>query len=275
VYQESFAGYFLQENPPEECLWQAQLPRRGWAWEFLRRSAAYQADYQESLAGGGSEAAKWGLLHFCDPALDATIAPVLWRPEQSSEVLLLTASREQTGWVRLDLNSLPRCAFRRFDARKRRHDVLIGDRGRFLQLAIFGDRDIGDASLLVSALGEHTAITARAIALRRLNDVLCTGSMCASLYPAENRARRLSKILIALDGSLSGLNQREIAKRIVGSDRVEREWNHPSENLRDQVRRAVSCGQQLMTGGYRQFLRLTFGRRIAFEQGRRPVKQPA
>lgn len=274
MYHKSFADCFAPQEPAVEKPWQAQLPRRGWAWEFLRRHAAYRADYLASFVGAADPGA-WGLLHFCDPDLDAMSAAVLWRPEESPEVLSLTASQQPGDGIRLDFDRLPRCAFRHFDAKLQRHDLLIGEAGRFLQLTVFGERCIGQAGLLVSALGDHAEITARTVALLRLNDVLATGSMCASLYPAENRARRLSQVLTALDGSLHGLSQREIAHQMVGSWRVEREWNHPNENLRDQVRRAVACGRQLMTGGYRQFLRLTFGRRIAFDRSVRHSKHQA
>lgn len=268
VYQQPSTSYTPQAVWPPERHWLRQLPRRGWAWEFLRRNGAYQADYYRSLAGK-ADPAPWGLLRFCDPIRDALTAPVLWRPEDSPEVLPLTVGAAPGAAVMLDLGRLPRCAVRRFDAAERRHDLLLGDGGRFLQLAIFGEEDVSRAGLLMSALGDPAIITARTVALRRLNDVLYTRNMRPSLYPAENRAQRLANVLAALDGSLHCLPQREIAVKMFGPSRTEREWNHPNENLRDQVRRAVAYGQELMKGGYRQFLRLTFARRIGVQQGAR------
>jgi hypothetical protein len=73
-------------------------------------------------------------------------------------------------------------------------------------------------------------------------------------------------VLSALDGWLTQMPQREIAAMMFSKARVEREWNDPRVKLRDQVRRAIGYGQDLMNGGYRQFLRLTFARRIAARQ---------
>jgi len=42
---------------------------------------------------------------------------------------------------------------------------------------------------------------------------------------------------------------------LVGAERVESEWRHPGQHLRDQVRRAVKRGYQLMNGGYLRLLR--------------------
>ena len=104
---------------------------------------------------------------------------------------------------------------------------------------------------------------ARTASLRRLNDLLFNKHMRQVLYPSESRAPRLTNVLFALDGWLAQLPQRDIAAMMFSKARVEREWNDPRENPRDQVRRAIGYGQDLMNGGYRQFLRLTFARRIA------------
>jgi hypothetical protein len=31
-------------------------------------------------------------------------------------------------------------------------------------------------------------------------------------------------------------------------------WRHPGNHLRDQVRRAIGCGRELMEGGFSRFL---------------------
>jgi hypothetical protein len=61
-------------------------------------------------------------------------------------------------------------------------------------------------------------------------------------------------IIRALDGSLLGLSQRDIATALVGAERVEADWSDPGQHLRDQVRRAVRCGHELMNGGYLRLL---------------------
>jgi hypothetical protein len=62
-------------------------------------------------------------------------------------------------------------------------------------------------------------------------------------------------ILRALDGSLQGMSQREIATILVGAERVATDWRHPGQHLRGRVRRAVGRGYALMNGGYLALLR--------------------
>jgi hypothetical protein len=71
----------------------------------------------------------------------------------------------------------------------------------------------------------------------------------------DPRGRRFSLILSALDASLAGASQREIAAALVGAERAEADWRHPGQHLRDRVRRAVRRGRDLMNGGYLALLR--------------------
>jgi hypothetical protein len=219
--------------------------------------------------GEALAAASWGLLHFANPTLCALEADVFWRPEDCTDVLPMTFCRDQnlaTG-VALDLERLSCQIAFSSEARVPRRDILFHEEGRFLQLAIFGDGDLKGAVLMVAALDEPSTVMARTAALRRLNDLLFNKTMRRVLYPHESGAARLINVLSALDGWLAQMPQREIAAMMFSKARVEREWNDPRGNLRDQVRRAIGYGQILMNGGYRQFLRLTFARRIAARQG--------
>ena len=72
---------------------------------------------------------------------------------------------------------------------------------------------------------------------------------------ADPRSRRLHLILQALDGAIAGMSHREIAVTLFGPERVQADWRHPGQHLRDRVRRAVSRGHFLMEGGYRALLR--------------------
>ena len=71
----------------------------------------------------------------------------------------------------------------------------------------------------------------------------------------DPRSHRLFMIMRALDASLAGATQRDIAAMLVGSERAEADWRHPGQHLRDRVRRAVSRGHALMNGGYLTLLR--------------------
>ena len=261
VYANSNLVSRLVSEVPNNKNWLGQLCRKGWAWEFLRRNPHYKTDFQTGLADVFA-ATRWGLNHFCDPKESALSANVFWRHEDCPEVLPLTISKETFAMrIPLSLEGLSCHISHIFDPRANRHDLLFREEGRSLQLAVFGDGDLKGAGLVVAALDNPADINARTAALHRLNDLLFTKKMRASLYPPEARAMRLTAVLTALDGWLARMSQREIAYTMFNKNRVDREWNDPRENLRDQVRRAVGCGQELMNGGYRQFLCRALARR--------------
>ena len=99
-----------------------------------------------------------------------------------------------------------------------------------------------------SATGPWLDVLARFAALK------ATGQL-GDRVPPDPRGQRLSMIMRALDASLAGATQRDIAVMLVGSERVEADWRHPGQHLRDRVRRAVSRGHALMNGGYVVLLR--------------------
>ncbi len=108
--------------------------------------------------------------------------------------------------------------------------------------------------LLTPALLHRQTAPDRLIAMKRLNDVVTHGVLRPQLYPPERRGARLAKVILALDGWLSGAHHREIAIRLFGAKRVANEWSNGGDYLRDQVRRAISTGRELMESGYRKLL---------------------
>lgn len=62
------------------------------------------------------------------------------------------------------------------------------------------------------------------------------------------------KDLIALDGDLAGLSQRQIGIRLYGEALVSEQWVDANARLRLRVRNAIKRGRALMTGDYRKLL---------------------
>ena len=247
-----------------DSAWLLGLARRGWAWEFLRRSADYRANFVQ-YGAAQADAVGWGLLRYENPALDSREAAVFWRADDCPSVLRLTALRdsERAAQVPFSLDHVA-CKIEIHHSDKGgRSDVLFIEGGRFLQVSISGTEDLKGATLFMPALEVPENVTARAASFRRLNDLIQHGHLRQALYPREPRAPRLVNVLKALDGSLAGLPHREIALLIFSKDRVEADWGGRQHHLRDQVRRAVAYGHVLMDGGYRQFLRPTYSRQIA------------
>jgi hypothetical protein len=240
------------------------LPHLAWAWEFLRRNTGYRTAYKSAVADtsigtvpNNNTALRFGLLRFEDPDRDALTANVFWRITDCHEVLPLAASAmgEGTASSTLNLDSLQcRTTVCPRDAESRQ-DVLLTQDGRTLQLAVFGETPLAEALLLTPALPSPAFADRRLRAVRRLTDLVKHGWMRPFLYPRERRAERLVHVVQALDGWQAEASHRDIGIALYGEARIERDWTDPRDHLRDQVRRAIRHGRDLMADGYRRFLR--------------------
>jgi hypothetical protein len=123
-----------------------------------------------------------------------------------------------------------------------------------LQIAVFGEIPLAEALLLTPALPAPDDADSRLLAVRRLTDLVRHGWMRPFLYPRERRAERLIHVVHALDGWRAEASHRDIGISLYGEARIKRDWMDPRNHLRDQVRRAVHYGRDLMTGGYKRFL---------------------
>jgi len=243
--------------------WMSDLSNLAWAWEFLRRDPGYRCAYKSSVADtpaadapAESPALRFGLLRFGDPDQDSLLANVFWRMRACREVLPLATSPMRSGTAASTLN-LKNLKCRTTVCQvgtEQRQDVLFAQDGRFLQLAVFGDVPLAEALLLTPALPAPGYADSRLLAVRRLTDLVKHGWMRPSLYPRQQRSERLMRVVQALDGWQAEVSHRDIGIALYGDARVERDWMHPGDNLRDQVRRAIRYGRDLMADGYKRFL---------------------
>ena len=125
--------------------------------------------------------------------------------------------------------------------------------GHALQLSVTGSNLLQPVRLLTDAALPPQHIRARLLALECLTGISGHGRFPNRLR-VEPRGHRLRQVLQALDGWLAGAPYREIAVALFGEARVEADWADPRDHLRDQVRRAVRRGRELMQGGYRTLL---------------------
>ena len=75
----------------------------------------------------------------------------------------------------------------------------------------------------------------------------------ARVFPPSRSSQVHMRMLQALDGSLAGASQRDIAVALFGPEAVKRQWYSDSE-LRAQVRHLIRKGRALMLGEYRRLL---------------------
>ena len=245
------------------------LIRYDWPWEFLRRHPKYQASWSQThdafeimsrepaltvirARTNVSELERWGCLYTDMPNIDARSANVFWLPSRNAGVLHMHAMPASAGLdtALFDLRTFPASVLIMPDGIQ--HIVFRGN-GHGIQLAISGASMHEPVYLLAdSVLGLREARW-RLASLQRFNDLRAGAPLPPA--PAERHAARLKFVLQALDGSLAGALQRDIAVALFGEERVEAEWNDPRQTLRNRVRKAIRRGRALMRGGYLRFLR--------------------
>ena len=230
--------------------------RSYWGWEYLRRNPLYRAAYEKfRMNPATAEAAKWSLVRFEDPAFDGRVADVFWQRQACRHVLPLAASTQydsSEGHYFSLKNLHCRVAIER---EADRCHILFAESGRALQVEISGDVDFENCVLFTPVLSPPKLRATRLLAVRRLSDLMMHRCLRPSLYPPERRSARLTRVLQALDGSLAGTSHRDIGIALFGEARIDRDWHHQHNYLRDHVRRAIAYGRNLMEGGYRRLLR--------------------
>jgi len=262
----------VHEEPPWHRLdaydYTDSLPKRAWAWEFLRRDPLYQREWTGIGPAVSVEhqphvtvlianrplddLARWACFFADPPEYDATMATVFWRPEACAHVLPVTAVAGKST-AKFSLSTLHHSTTLLVLSDGSQH-LVAHDQGRSLQLAVDGSSLLEPVNLRTEALFEGRHLRARLQALEGLNALVNGQRLPDQLFPVDPRSRRLRHVLQALDGFLAGATYREIAVALFGEARVLADWSDARRHLFDHVRRAVQRGSYLMKGGYRSLL---------------------
>lgn len=189
-----------------------------------------------------------------DPDRDANKALPLWDPDCCPYVLRLVALGTQRPLEPLALLPTDPRPSRRILSGDGTSHILYGQGDRSLQICLSLTSGRGPPRLIAELPARASDASAWVNALQCFSQILATGRIDSPL-PSDKRGNRWLIIIRALDGSLQGMSQREIATILVGAERVESDWRHPGQHLRDRVRRAVKRGHELMNGGYLKLLR--------------------
>lgn len=184
------------------------------------------------------------------PRVDSRTACVLWDPSVSAHVFPLW-THSPSRYVQALTNSLATHVTAVRDVES--WHVRIASGGRSLQLLV-QPAPVQAPEVMTTAIVPHRWLASRAIALADFNELLALGRLRPLRRRPIGRAQRLTAILRALDGARAGASHRNIAESLFGGKRVSRDWSDPGENLRDQVRRAVSAGRRLSAHGYLRLL---------------------
>lgn len=231
-------------QPSAAYLYVLHLDAPGIAWEFLRRNPQYRNAWQ-----GADQDTHWGLSFTEDPALDARQARPVWCIGQRPVVRLIPHIDPDA--QSFDLWAIPG---RKSLTHEGQHLWLQGTSGRELvRLTLSPDMRNGEPFAYALPAGAQT---------KQYRFTLETAlgllqGKRANTATALNRPPRSATIhmraLQALDGTLAGATQRDIAVALFGNERVDEQWS-PDSELRAQVRYLVQRGRELMEGGYRDLL---------------------
>ncbi len=243
----------------------------GLAWEFLRRNPGYQRDWRIARPGqitrlslrNGWHAIRlrrryryaegWGLKFFADPKESALTANTFWHCAVYSRTLNVLLNE----WKGEKAAILDKCSCRKA--------LLITADGLWiarlntdhlsLQLtAAEGIRVSGTPS--VTPIITDVSDTRRQIRLlQEFGDLFHAAlESNAAVRSKPIKQQSLLEALVALDGHLAGASYREIAKVIVGEERVQAQWHGGQGALKLRIVRAVKRGRGLMMGGYKALL---------------------
>lgn len=247
------------------------LSSLSWSWEFVRRNPTFRRKWSEARPAWEEAGIVQGMrivriasprpreplpcVWSASPDADAFQAAIAWSGDAVPAVLKAVAvpSRYAFGARILDLDSLAVEKILIIDGT--RQSLVLRNGPRSLQLDVKGTPLTEIVALFVDTKLVSGDPAAQLRAFDCLRDLRATGELRGKHFPPLRRGARLAVVLQALDGYLAGASHRELATTILGRERVERDWNDPSQQLRDYVRRAIASGVALMERGYKDFLR--------------------
>ncbi|QDC37235.1 DNA -binding domain-containing protein [Sphingobium fuliginis] len=231
--------------------------RHAFAWEWLRRSAAYCDACRAAQGGAGYNDARRFGLHGFEPADRPTpAARPIWRADTDGAVLTArVADRLDSADDRFDLSRLRALATCQHGDDG--EHWLFSDGWRQVRLDLTAGSLIGGPVRLDYQLSGLASALPHAIALTRLIALSRTGRLNATLFPRERRARRWILALRAHDALAAGASQRDIAETLLGLDRRDN-WRVAAPGYRRKAQRLVETVRWMATKDAGFWLRCGF-----------------
>lgn len=214
--------------------------RRGFAWEWLRRSFRYRRAWKQR----DDDPEAFGLVAYADPDLCAADARPIWSHATDPQVLCADAAIGTA-----DPNDL-------FDVRRfapfvsvevsaaRVEHWLLSEGGWSIRLDLHDATLLGGPLLLSYRLSGLEAAMPKTVSLQRLLALARNGALAPHLHRHEPRAARWVNELRTADGLMAGASQQEIARVIFGTNVALRRWRIESPAYRLRVQRLVKAAQR-------------------------------
>jgi len=221
--------------------------RHAFAWEWLRRSPAYQEACGSSLS---NDPGRFGLHRF-EPVEHSTAdARPIWRRSVDPAVLSATAYGCLEGVF--DLRPLKELASCKSDEDGCEH-WLLSEGWRQVRLDIVGGTlKAGPVDLHFHVRGLRLA-EAQVRALTRLLALVRRGRFLVSQFPPETRAPRWAQVLRVHDALVAGASHREIAECLFGD--IGPRWRITAPSWRRRVQRLAEAARMAASADPRTWLR--------------------
>ncbi len=190
---------------------------------------------------------------FADPSRTATEVHPIWMPVEVQTALSVSAERaNHTDGGATFVAGLPAVRHILIDAEGRQH-VLVRNHGTVLQLEIEGADILSGAVDLTFMIRGIGALGRTAPTIVDLHRMLSEPALVEATEPRWT-ARTINRrdACIVHDCIIAGASYREAATVLYGPETAQRDWR--SSGLRDRIRRHWFRAQQLVAGGYREFL---------------------
>ena len=236
-----------------------QVERAGFAWEWLRRQADYEAAARRALDGcekcqhlEDKRALAWNLHAFEDPDLAAPEARPVWSAAAHPWVVEATAQSWNADEDVLDLQRLG--ALARIVTSTAAERLLLSDGFRSIRLDLHGS-GIGRSAVRLSyELAGIDSLARPLLILRRLRALALSGRFRASLHPKSCRAQRLVQVLRAHDAIRAGASQAEMAQVLLRQTLERSRWRIHSPSIRSRAQRLVRAAKAMESGGFWRLL---------------------
>ena len=240
----------LPEQLPDGEIWASAdhyailltADRKVFAWEWLRRSLAYQNAWQSFLAAGSdatTSSRHFGLERYENPAFAVPQARPVWSAIFDPTVIIATI--EDIFADRAELINL--CQLAPFVSLAIGDDdvehLLFSDGYHFIRIDLTGGSLIGCPSSLRYKLRGIAGIRGPLPALQRLVSLVERGCIPKDREGISNRSKRWILELRVADALASGVSQQEIARVLFGSVITPNRWRADSSAYRQRVQRLV------------------------------------
>ena len=215
--------------------------RRFFAWEWLRRSAAYRDRWHERDRLPRGAASRLGLVGWLDPAIPAPQARPIWSVNTDPAVLDgRPAGQAEPGPAAGDsLDILTIAPLVSVEVTAEAEHWLLSDGHWAIRLDLHNGTLLGGPLLIEHRLTGLRSLRPRLAALRQLASVVEGGSLPASLMPRERRAAQWILELRVADALLAGASQQAMARRLFGRAVAPGHWRLESTAYRLRIQRLV------------------------------------